>query len=565
MTSIIRNAKLYVFYGLLFSFFTMLLALTFTFYMFAIFDLVLSSYSDSTLFAISIAAVLGLVAWAVLDVVRCQLIARAGISVERNLSELAFEWMIKASAHLDRPVYHQSLRDIAQLRQFFSSQAIYAFFDLPFVPFYIVILFYFHYLFGLLGLALLVVVVTLGIVLERSVRKSLDNANVLAAASHNFIGSCLTQGETVLGLGMADNVQRLWKKQNDGVIKLQVLSSLRAGTIQALNKWIQMSIQVLVFGLGAYLTINGGLSPTYMLLASMLVGKSMGPVMTLTGSWKQIAEAMSAYKQLTNLKLSSLQPTCMTLPAPQGHLWAEAATFVSTGVQLLHGVSFILSPGESMGLIGPSGAGKSTLCQLLTGIWRPQVGKVRLDGADIFSWDCDELGRHVGYLPQDVQLFFGTIAENICRFGEVDMNKVRQAAMLAGTHDMIERLPHGYETMLDENGEGLSGGQRQRIGLARALYGEPKLVVLDEPNSNLDDEGEMALIRAITAIKGKSTVVIVTHKPSILTVVDKILLLRNGSVAMFGPQQEVFMALMQKQQSSPSTSLTQRRVATHGQ
>jgi ABC-type protease/lipase transport system fused ATPase/permease subunit len=262
-------------------------------------------------------------------------------------------------------------------------------------------------------------------------------------------------------------------------------------------------------------------------------------------TWKQTVEARAAYKRLKELLEAAQTRNFMDLPEPQGRLDAEGIGLALSGRHLLSNVSFTLLPGESMGLIGPSGAGKSSLCRLLLGIWPASAGKVRLDGADIFSWDSDALGQYVGYLPQDVELFTGTVAENIARMGDVDSEKVVEAAVLAGVHDLILRMPNGYDTSIGDMGMQLSGGQRQLVGLARVFYGKPRLVILDEPNSNLDERGEKALLAALEQLKKQgATTILVTHKPSLLTSVDKVLVLKDGQVAMFGPRDEIFRALM---------------------
>jgi ATP-binding cassette subfamily C exporter for protease/lipase len=314
-----------------------------------------------------------------------------------------------------------------------------------------------------------------------------------------------------------------------------------------MTKFVRLSVQSLVLGLGAWLAINGKVSAGGMIAASILMGRALAPVELAIGSWKGLVSARSAYARLEQLltKFPAREPT-MPLPPPQGNVQVENVSTAVPGTQImvLKGLNFAISQGEVVAVIGPSASGKSTLARLMVGIWPAVMGKVRLDGADVFSWNKDELGHYIGYLPQDIELFEGTIAENIARFGEIDSEKVVRAAQMAGVHDMILHFPQGYETPIGVEGGFLSGGQRQRIGLARALYGDPMLIVLDEPNSNLDELGEAALVKAIQALKAmQRTVVVVTHRTNIVTVVDKILFLRDGAIQAFGPTAEVLAAL----------------------
>jgi ATP-binding cassette subfamily C exporter for protease/lipase len=324
-------------------------------------------------------------------------------------------------------------------------------------------------------------------------------------------------------------------------------------------------MQSLVLGFGAVLVINGEMSPGMMIAGSILLGRATGPIDQLIGVWKQWSGVKSAYGRLNEL-LAANPPrkAGMNLPRPQGAVSVEAVTAAPPGcaVAILKGVTFALQPGDVLGVIGPSGAGKSTLSRLLVGIWPAQAGKVRLDGADIYQWNKDQLGPHIGYLPQDIELFAGTVAENIARFGEPDSEKIIAAAKHAGVHEMILHFPQGYDTLLGDGGAGLSGGQKQRIGLARAMYGDPALLVLDEPNSNLDETGEQALVAAINHLRqsGKS-IVLVTHRTTVLGATTKLLLLREGMVQAFGPRDQVLQAMAGAQQQEAAAR--QQAGATH--
>jgi ATP-binding cassette subfamily C protein EexD len=338
-------------------------------------------------------------------------------------------------------------------------------------------------------------------------------------------------------------VQNRWLEKHREMLGLQALASDRAGVLTASSKVIRLLLQSLVLGLGAYLAIEQVTTPGVMIAAMIIAGRALAPIDQLIGSWRGFVAARTAYRRLKDLlHMVPERARGMSLPAPRGDLVVDQAVAVPPGgtTPVLRGVSFAVKAGESIGVIGPSAAGKSTLARTVLGVWPLVAGKVRIDGADVSQWNREELGPHIGYLPQDIELFDGTVSENIARFGEIKSEMVVEAAQKAGVHEMILHLPKGYDTPIGEGGAVLSGGQRQRVALARALYGEPVLVVLDEPNSNLDDQGEVALVRAIRGLKSAGrTVLIITHRPSVLGSVDKILVLREGQVQAFGPRDEV--------------------------
>jgi ATP-binding cassette subfamily C protein/ATP-binding cassette subfamily C protein EexD len=323
----------------------------------------------------------------------------------------------------------------------------------------------------------------------------------------------------------------------------------RAGVIMGLTKFFRLTVQIAVLGAGALLVLENALTAGAMIAGSIIMGRALAPVEQMIGAWKQLVSARQSYRRLSaHLTLPRIRPGGMPLPEPSGRLALERVTyaFPGTNVPIIKGVGFALEPGDSCAIIGPSAAGKTTLIRLVIGVLEPNAGTVRLDGANVFQWLREDFGRHVGYLPQDVELFDGTVVENIARMGTPDPDSVFAAAKLAGCHEMILKLPKGYETEIGESGTFLSGGQRQMIGLARALYGRPKLVVLDEPNSNLDGDGEQALLRALEHIKqAGTTVVLVSHRPALVQGVDKVVVLRDGMVEMFGPRQEVLKRLLQ--------------------
>jgi ATP-binding cassette subfamily C protein EexD len=349
---------------------------------------------------------------------------------------------------------------------------------------------------------------------------------------------------------MLGDIRKQWTEKGDQVLSLQTTASDWAGSFTSFSKSFRTTLQSLILGMGAYLAVNQEISPGLMIAGSLLLGRALAPIDQMVGAWAGFVNARAQFDRLNSLleRMPEEKPT-MSLPAPTGVIDVEAAIVAPPGTKtpVLKSVSFHLDAGESMGIIGPSAAGKSTLARALLGIWPAMSGKVRLDGADVYAWDREELGPHIGYLPQDIELFDGSISANIARFRQVDPVKVVEAAKLAGVHELILKLPEGYDTLIGGATGALSGGQRQRIGLARALYDEPKLVVLDEPNSNLDDKGELALLEALTKIKAKgTTVIIIAHRPMALRTVDKILLLANGRVEAFGPRDEVLAKLTQR-------------------
>ncbi|PLX72930.1 MAG: type I secretion system permease/ATPase, partial [Desulfuromonas sp.] len=448
------------------------------------------------------------------------------------------------------------LRDVNILRNFFGGNAIFTLFDIPWTPLFLVVIYFLHPLLGLVATGGAVLLIILAVINEKVSRKPLDTANVVMGFSTKFFETARRNAQVVRSMGMLDGVANRWQGMNDAVMKLQTQASRQSGLVQSISSWLRQSMQVFIYGVGAWLTLEEMSTAGCMIAASIIMGQALRPVQMGIGSWKQMIEARGAWARLNETFAGRSEQGSMDLPEPKGQLDVDHASFQINDSVILRGVNFSLLSGESLGIIGPSGAGKSTLCRLLLGIWQPVQGVVRLDGSDIFTWDQEKLGPHIGYLPQDIELFSATVAENIARLKQVDSDQVISAAQQAGVHDLILSFPKGYDTRIGDGGIVLSGGQRQRIGLARALYGTPKLVILDEPNSNLDEEGERALISSWEQMKkNETTTVIVTHKPSLLANVDKILMLKDGQLVMFGPRDAVFKKLteMKSQQKVPAT------------
>lgn len=550
MKQFFKQWRYYLAYSFFFSFFINLLSLTFSFYMLSIYDQVLSSYSMSTLQVITVAAVCALIIGAALEFTRGRLLVRCGVDIENTLNRDVLENLLKLQA-IPGQKPEASLRDVSTLRTFFSGYSVATLFDVPWTPIFLGAIFYMHFWLGVFATGAGALLFILAILNEKITAKPLEAANQLNNHGMNFIGHATNNAEVVCGMGMLSGIASHWQNFNTNVVKLQTQASRHAGLIQAISSGLRQSLQVGIYAVGAYLTLQNQTTAGVMIAASIIMGQALRPIQSSIMTWKGVVDARGAYHRLDSLFQNQPKIKKMELPAPTGLLAAEQAGFALQGRALLQGINFSLPPGESMGLIGPSGAGKSTLCRLLMGIWPATAGKVRLDGADIYAWEQEILGHYIGYLPQDVRLFSGTVSENIARFGDVDQEKVVEAAEMAGVHALVMGLAKGYDTPIGPETMALSGGQRQRVCLARALYNNPRLVIMDEPNSNLDEDGEAALLASLELLKERqTTVVIVTHKPSLLTGVDKILLLRNGQMVAYGPREEVFKFLAEAQQKA---------------
>ena len=532
-------------YAFFFSLFINILQLTFSIYMLQVYDKVLTSYNLSTLAVITLAAVICLVVMALLEWIRSRLLVRAGIAFDDMLGEsVLYRSLLAAAAPEGARGEQGSPRDVQTLRNFLGGSAVFAFFDVPWMPVYFLLIFILHPLLGGVAVAGGILVLILGVGTERLTRKRLETATKLNLHAARFTETAMRNASIVRALGMAGNVSRRWRKVNDAVIRLQTRASHAAGLIHAVSKALRVGLQVAIYAVGAYLTVQHQTTAGVMIAASIIMGRALAPIDQAMATYKQSLEALAAYKRLDATLADPMTPGNMHLPEPRGEIAVENLFFAVGQRQVIRGMSFRMPAGQTLAVIGPSAAGKSTFCKLLLNVWQPTAGKVRIDGADIMNWDPERLGPFIGYLPQDVELFAGTVAENIARMGDVDSGAVIEAARQAGVHEMILRLPRGYDTQIGEHGAALSGGQRQRIGLARALYGKPRLVVLDEPNSNLDDEGEASLCLAIQNLKRQgSTVVLVTHRPDILSLADNILVMRDGRIALCGSRQKVLQQL----------------------
>ena len=519
-------------------------------YMLQVFDRVLTSRSEETLAYLTLAGVAALVFMALLDVVRTRLLALAGAALDRRVGPEVLDAVLAQTARLPGSAQVNGLRDVSTLRAFLGGAGLMALFDAPWLPLFLLIIFLFHPILGCVALGGALAMVALAAINERLTRKPAEASQAEARRAGRFIDGALRNAEVVAALGMLPAVTRRWQQANDAAL-LQQLQATRVGAFfSALTKFARQFIQIAMLAIGAYLVVDQHLTPGVMIAATILLGRALAPVETLVAGWRTLVEARGAWRRLDTLVKQNPHVEAPTdLPAPAGRLDLERVVFGMKGAErpIVRGVSFAIAAGEALGIIGPSASGKSTLARLVVGVWQPVSGVVRLDGADVAAWPREKLGPHIGYLPQDVELFAGTVAANIARLGEPDPAEVIRAAQRAQVHELILRLPKGYDTEVGEGGQTLSPGQRQRIALARALYGNPRLVVLDEPNSNLDHDGDQALLRALRGLKDEGvTVVIIAHRPAILAGVDKLLVLREGAVDAFGPANQIMPKVTQR-------------------
>ena len=515
-------------------------------YMLQVYDRVISSSSVVTLVMLTVVLLLAFSALAGLDVVRARVLTRASIRLDRLMAGRVVMAIIESASFIGG-ARSQLLRDFDTFRQFITGMGVHALFDLPWAPLYIIVIFMLHPLLGGFSLACAIVLVLLALVNERLVRPPINESNEAASRNYSFTEMSMRNAEVVQAMGMTEGLLRRWSRDRGHMIERQVAASDRAAAMSSLIRFMRLSMQSLVLGLGAYLVIERSVTVGAMFAASILLGRALQPIEQIVGSWRSLVTARDSFQRIRELLAANpLREARLELPRPLGHISVEGVSYAPPrgNRPTLRGVSFRIAPGEVIGIVGPSGSGKSTLVRHLVGVLRPNAGAVRLDSADLSTWPRTALGRYVGYLPQDIELFADTVAANISRFQNASGESVIKAARLAGVHEMILRLPNGYETQVGEGGTVLSGGYRKRIGLARAVFGGPSLVVLDEPSSNLDSEGEAALAECIVKLKqAHVTVILVSHRPATVAVADKILLLMDGAVEAFGPRAEILARL----------------------
>ena len=557
LRELLFSCRSYFVTAVIFSLGINLLYLAGPLYMLQVYDRVVSSSSMVTLVMLTILLLVAFAALAGLDLVRARVLARASIRLDLQMGRRVIAAIVDASLKTGT-AKSQYLRDFDNFRQCVTGAGIHAIFDLPWAPIYIAVIFVLHPLLGAFALGSAIALVLVALLNERWVRAPLGEANEAGVRSYSFADMSLRNSEVVQAMGMLGGLLRRWSRDRNLALDRQTVASDRAAAMSSLIRFLRLSVQSIILGLGAYLVIEHVATVGAMFAASILLGRAMQPVEQIVASWRAVLSAVGAYKRVgILLKAQPAPEPRLSLPRPVGDLSVENVTYVIHGSTrpILRMVDFCIAAGELLGVVGPSGAGKSTLARHIVGVLAPTVGSVRLDGADVSTWPRASFGCHVGYLPQDVELFADTVAANISRFNNDNDGKVIEAARLAGVHEMILRLPNGYETQVGEGGAILSGGYRQRIGLARAVYGNPSLVVLDEPSSSLDIEGDSALSDCLVQLKkAGTTVVIISHRPNTLGVVDKILMIRDGAVELLGSRAEVMARLMRPVSVQPQRS-----------
>ena len=535
------------------------LYLTGSFFMLQVYDRVIPSRSMPTLVALALLAGLLYLFQCALDIIRSRILVRVGVMFDESMSARVFDAVVQAPLAGARAGIDglQPLRDVASVRGFLAGGGPIVFFDLPWLPFFLALCFLFHPLIGLVALGGSVLLVLVALAGEALTRKPASLNAGLSARRFALAEAGRRNAEALAAMGMTTSFRARWLKVNDAELAAQTRSSDIAGGFGAVSKAMRFLLQSLVLAVGAYLVVDGAATAGIMIASSILTSRALAPVELAVGQWKSLIAARQSWARL-KLLLATLPAEAerIALPPPVAGLAVEDVSIQPPGTAkvVAAGIRFSLEAGNALGIIGPSAGGKSSLARVLAGVWTPTRGMVRLDGAPLDQWGREVLGRHVGYLPQDVELFAGTVAANIARLATtIDSAAVIAAARLAGIHEMILRLDNGYETEVGEQGTALSKGQRQRVALARALYGDPFLVILDEPNANLDQEGEAALTTAILAVRARGGIaVVVAHRPSAIAAVDKVMMLSEGRVQAFGPKDEVLGRVLAKAPVAPA-------------
>jgi PrtD family type I secretion system ABC transporter len=531
-----------------------LLMLTGPLFMLQVYDRVLSSGSVPTLVALAVIT-LGLYAYyGFLEYVRSRIMVRIGRRIEESLRSRVFDTVATLAMRKGGNAGGQPISDLSTIRQYLGGQGPLAFLDMPWVPFYLIVVFLMHWMLGVAAAIAAVVIFVLAVMTELSTRAPTQRAMVAGVKAQLLTEEVRRNSETMHALGMRGKMRAKWSQLQQSSLDDQTRANDAGGTLGAMSRVVRLVVQSGMLALGAYLAIRQEITPGTIIASSIIMSRSLAPVEQAVANWQQFLAFRKARERLGEV-LASVPAVDkrMELPPPRGLLDIEQATVMlpNSDKPILQAISFQVKPGQGLGIIGPTGAGKSTLARLLVGLSLPTRGAVRLDGATFDQRSEDETGRYVGYLPQDVQLFDGTVAENIARFdAKPDPNKVIEAAQMASIHDFIMRLPMGYDTPLGENASRLSAGQRQRVALARALYNDPVLLVLDEPNSNLDAEGEAALVNGMKhALQRGAACIVIAHRPSALAVISDLVVLHEGKVAAQGPRDEVLRKVLQKQQA----------------
>ncbi|MEQ1880229.1 MAG: type I secretion system permease/ATPase [Burkholderiales bacterium] len=519
-----------------------------------VFDRVLPSSSGETLLVLIAGVGLALGILLILDYARLRLQQVTGNIIDERLSPPVVHTIVKAAARAPQGARSEAIRDVGMLRNLFSANGVTALFDAPWIVVYVGVIWLFHPMLGWGAAFCSALMLLLAWLNDKFTRGAMDKLQSEGRRASRYVEGSMRNAEVLQAMGMTERMLRRWRGLQDGVLGMQTRTARASVAFTAVTKIVRQAVQVLMMSIGAYLVLTQQASAGVMIATTILLGRALQPVEQLVGSWRSLSDARAAYRRLLEIsQLFDLGAERVALPRPSGRLVVDGVMYrpPQSDKLVLSGISLQLEPGEALAVIGPSAAGKSTLARLLTGVWVPSAGKVRLDGVDVSSWPREELGPWIGYVPQDVELFDGTVAENIGRLNGIDSDLVIKAAKRANAHDLIVQLPQGYDTPIGEQGVRLTPGQRQRIALARAMYGDVRLLVLDEPNASLDAEGEGALARALTDMRAEGvTSVLVTHRPSLIAHADKILILEAGRVKQFGPAGEVLKAMQKEAQAA---------------
>lgn len=536
-------AKPAVITAMVFSFFINILALVSPLYMLQVYDRVLSSRNVATLVVLTLICIFLFIVYGLLEALRTQVLVRGGLKFDSAARDPIFKAVLDSTL-TRRGGGGQAFRDMDQVREFMTGGLI-AFCDAPWTPVFIIVSWMLHPFFGILAIISCIIIFGLAVMNDNATKNPVQMATMASIAAQNDAGSTLRNAEVMKAMGMWGGLQARWRVRRDEQVAWQAAASDAGGAVMSGIKVFRQVVQTLILGGGAYLAIQGKISAGSMIAGSILVGRALAPIEGAVGQWKGLIGARGAWDRVqTMLRDEKSAEDHMSLPEPRGVLSAEAASIVPPGAQqpTMRQASFRVDAGTAVAIVGPSAAGKSSLLRGIVGVWPCAAGVIRLDGYDIKQWDPEKLGRHIGYLPQDIELFSGTVAQNIARFTEYDSQEVIDAAMLAGVHEMIQTLPMGYDTPIGEGGTSLSGGQRQRLAMARAVFRMPALLVLDEPNASLDQAGEVALMQAMNALKAaKRTVIFATHKVNLLGQADYIMVINQGVIADFG-ERDVMLA-----------------------
>jgi len=556
MKQVWRELRPLLAYMGLFSFCVNLLYLIPALFMLQVFDRVLTTHSGETLVVLLVGTAVAMVVMLLLDYVRQRLQGVLAAIADERLARPLVESLVERAARTPHAAVGEGMRDLATLKTVLSSNALAALFDAPWAPLFLLLIWTFHPLLGLGALVSVVLMLALAWLNHRTSRAAIEGLQQDGRRASRYVESSLRNAEVLQALGMTGRLLGRWRALQDEVAALHASAGRAGVAFSALTRFVRQAIQIVMLSLGAWLVISQEASAGIMIATTVLLGRALQPVEQLVGSWRALADGRAAYRRLAELDTGGAAPQ-VALPCPAGRLQVEGLSYrvPATGKPVLYNLALALEPGESLAIIGASAAGKSTLARLLIGLWAPATGSVRLDGTDVARWDRAQLGQWIGYVPQDVELFDGSVADNIARLAQVDAERVIGAAKRANAHDMILEFAEGYDTLVGEGGMRLSPGQRQRIALARALYGNPRLVVLDEPNANLDGAGELALAHAVNGLRADGvTTIIVTHRPALIAHVTKILVLENGRAKRYGAAAEVMRDMQRQAQAVVDTA-----------